>query len=137
MAANQEIQTKSLEEQKKTTNWYLVGGIALATGLAVAATATVIVRHNRRTQVYEFEGHEEETSWTEDSQFLTTLVTATKRTFARMWGSTMSGLKNLDGVFRGYLGAEQPMSPLENAETVDKKIREDAEQDDEFFTAEF
>lgn len=138
MATSQELQVKSLENEKKTTNWYLIGGVALATGLVVAATVTVLASKKRTTQKFEFEGEEEELTWIEDSQFFATLFATTKKTFSHVWGSAMKGLSNLDTVVRRQLGSgEQPTALFPNQAEVQEKTDEMLTGDDDFYTSEF
>jgi hypothetical protein len=133
---NQQIQPKEEEKEKPTTNWYLIGGVSLAAGIAIIATATVLTSKRHRVQKYQFEGFEDEASWTEDDAMWVGMFAATKSTFSRMWSGAMKGLKNLDEVIRGHLGKETETGPFPDAETSDKQAVLMTE-DDEFYVGNF
>lgn len=137
MTSTQETQTKTSEGQEKGTNWYLVGGVALATGLAIAAVATVLTSKKQKRQVFECGGQEEEIVWTEDSQFLTNLFATTKSTFSRMWNSTVNGIQKLDSVIRNQIQAPQTTPLFPTQEEVTEKAIEMNAADDTFYIADF
>lgn len=121
------------EEEKKGTNWYLVGGIALAAGIGIAAAATVISQNRKKTEVYTFEGRDEEIMWTEDTQYLTGFLTSTKARFISMWNTTMTGFRKIDSMIRGNISQDQTSQVFPPRTAVEAKALEMESHEDEDF----
>lgn len=137
MTEQQVVSTEKMEKEKqKSTNWYLVGGVAFATGLALFAVGTVVVTRRKKMQLYEFEGREDSVEWTEES-YLNDFLTASQNTFTRMWKTAMGGLKKIDGVIRTRFSTNQNVGPMVSKAEIDAKANSMETTDDDLFVGEF
>lgn len=133
MQENQVVPIQRQEEKKdKGTNWYLVGGVAFAAGIALFAVGAVVMTRRKKMALYEFEGQEIGAEWTDES-YLNEFFSTTQSTFKRMWGSAMSSLKKVNEVVRSRLGAGETFQPLASKEEIDAKSELMDKDDNNFF----
>lgn len=121
------VQPKSQEVEKKTTNWVLIGGLAVAG--VIGLTAAVVVYNGRSATSRSLGDADDFDTLAEDSRGFANFITNTKATFTYLWHKTSRAVYEVDRLVRTNLGFETKHLPLVSSEQAEKKA--DLATDDE------